>query len=77
LAGDCGVLATAKDPQALAQAMLAVMVLPAEQRNAMGRAARARIIEHFSMDAKTVEWESLYRSMLPSVTGGSESTVLP
>ena len=64
LVSDCGVLVPAKDPRALAEAMLAVMERPAEERAAMGHAARARILEYFSMDAKADEWDALYRSVL-------------
>lgn len=64
LAGDAGVIVPAKDSNALAGAMLDVMRRPAERRSALGRAARERIIGSFNMDAKTDEWEALYRCVL-------------
>lgn len=64
LVGDAGVIVPAKDSDALARAMLDVMRRSAEERAALGRAARERIITSFSMDAKADEWEKLYRSVL-------------
>jgi glycosyltransferase involved in cell wall biosynthesis len=63
LAGDTGVLVPAKNATALAAAMLAMMRRPMEELSAMGRAARERIANDFSMDAKADEWEALYRSV--------------
>jgi glycosyltransferase involved in cell wall biosynthesis len=64
LVGDAGVLVPAKDAAALGGAMLAVMHKSQEERAEMGRAARLRILEDFSMDAKAKEWEALYCSVL-------------
>lgn len=64
LVGDAGVLVPAKDPGALAGAMREVMRRSAEDRAAMGRAARERIEAHFTIDAKADEWETLYRSVI-------------
>jgi glycosyltransferase involved in cell wall biosynthesis len=77
LVGEAGVLLPAKDPQALARAMLAVMERPVDERAALGRAARLRILQHFSMEAKVDEWEALYRAVMISVTRGPESPVVP
>jgi glycosyltransferase involved in cell wall biosynthesis len=63
LIGESGVLVPAKRPEALAQAMLALMQTPPEARHSLGRAARARILSSFSMDAKAREWEALYNSV--------------
>jgi glycosyltransferase involved in cell wall biosynthesis len=64
LVGDAGVLVPAKDPDALARAMLRVMKLARSERDAMGQAARARIVAHFDMNAKAAEWEALYTNLL-------------
>jgi glycosyltransferase involved in cell wall biosynthesis len=64
LLGDAGTLVPARNAPALAAAMLALMRTPAADREAIGRAARERIYASFSMDAKTDEWESLYRAAL-------------
>ena len=51
LVGDAGVIVPAKDPEALADAMIATMKKSREALAAIGRAARQRIVDHFSMDA--------------------------
>ena len=64
LLGDSGILVPSKNPQALADAMLRIMQMPEADRAAMGKAARARIIQHFDINAKADEWESLYTRIL-------------
>jgi len=64
LVGNAGVLVPAKDPQALADAMLRVMKMKQEDRSAMGEGARMRIESFFEMDAKASEGEALYRRLL-------------
>jgi glycosyltransferase involved in cell wall biosynthesis len=63
LVGDAGLLVPARDANALAQAMLRVMRMSPEERRALGRAARLRIAQSFSIDARTAEWEALYASI--------------
>jgi len=64
LTGECGALVPAKSPESLAKAMLDLMGSTPETRRAFGRAARERIQNYFSMDAKADEWEALYRAEL-------------
>lgn len=64
LVGECGVMVPAKVPDALAQAMLALMRLAPQARSSLGCAARERVQTQFSFDAKADEWESLYSGML-------------
>lgn len=63
LVGDAGVLVPPKSPGALAQAMLALMQTKSEGRGALGRAARERIANQFSIDAIADRWEALYASV--------------
>jgi glycosyltransferase involved in cell wall biosynthesis len=60
LVGDAGVLVAARDSEALAGAMLAVMERGEAERRELGRRARARIEDGFSMEARGDEWEGLY-----------------
>jgi len=60
LAGDAGLIVPPKDEKALAGAMLQVMAMGEGQRSNIGRAARERIQQDFSIDAKADEWERLY-----------------
>jgi len=64
LVGDAGVMVPAKDPHALAAAMLELVHRTAEGRHELGRAARSRIAANFSMEARASDWEALYESML-------------
>jgi glycosyltransferase involved in cell wall biosynthesis len=64
LVGDAGVLVPAKSPEGLAKAMLEMMRKTNDERHRLGLAARARIVAHFSMDAKAGEWETMYKAVL-------------
>jgi glycosyltransferase involved in cell wall biosynthesis len=64
LVGDAGILVPAGNSVALARAMLDLMDQDGEQRSALGRSARQRIVEHFSMDVNADRWEALYEEML-------------
>jgi len=64
LLGEAGIVVPPADPNALAHAMIDLMQAPAAARNELGRAARQRIREHFSMDARADQWEALYRTVL-------------
>jgi glycosyltransferase involved in cell wall biosynthesis len=66
LVGEAGLIVSAKSPESLAQAMLGLMQSTPEARNSFGRAARERIQNHFSINAKADEWEALYRTVLES-----------
>jgi len=61
LAGDAGVIVASRDAEALAKAMLSVMGRSREARCVLGRAARRRIVLHFSIEANANRWETLYR----------------
>jgi glycosyltransferase involved in cell wall biosynthesis len=60
LVGDAGAIVPAKDPEALAGAMLVAMRSSAEERAQQGRAARERIEREFRIDAVADWWEKLY-----------------
>ena len=64
MVGETGLIVQAKDPDALAEAMIALMQKTTDDRYMIGRAARARIQSNFSMDAKADEWEALYGAVL-------------
>jgi glycosyltransferase involved in cell wall biosynthesis len=64
LVGDAGMVVPSHHPDALAAAMLDVVQRSREERCALGRAARIRIVQQFSMDANADRWEALYRELL-------------
>ena len=58
LMGDCGWLVRAKDSSALAETMERVM--GDGEREAMGKWARARVVERFSRESRVGVWEGVY-----------------
>jgi glycosyltransferase involved in cell wall biosynthesis len=64
LMGETGTMVPAKNPEALAEAMIQSVLCTAEERLAHGHSARERIACHFSMESKADEWEALYRGVL-------------
>jgi glycosyltransferase involved in cell wall biosynthesis len=64
LVDDAGTLVPAGDANTLANAMIALMQTPGEDRQRLGRAARSRIASEFSMEARADHWERLYQSLL-------------
>ncbi len=64
LVGDAGKIVAARDSVALADAMLEVMLMSVNERIRIGRMARMRVEQLFSMDAKAAEWEERYAQWL-------------
>jgi glycosyltransferase involved in cell wall biosynthesis len=64
LVDGAGSIVRAGDSDALAAAMLDLMRQPAETRQNYGRAARVRVVQHFSMDVRADAWEALYRDVV-------------
>lgn len=64
LVADAGLLVAAKDSMQLAEAMIAVMQLGAEERCKAGHAARSRVLRELNIEATAKEWERLYRELL-------------
>lgn len=58
--GNCGTLVPPQNSQALAQAMKAMMNMTVEQRATIGKNARRRVVEHFSIDTITQRWLDIY-----------------
>ena len=61
---ETGFIVPPKNPDALAEAMLRLMALPVEMRQQMGRLARQRVEQQFSLDSVVTLWENLYRELL-------------
>jgi glycosyltransferase involved in cell wall biosynthesis len=62
---DTGHVVPPRDPQALANALLDLLVLSTEQRQQLGTAARQRIEENFEINAVAKRYENLYRQIVP------------
>ena len=61
---ETGFIVPPQNPDALAEAMLRLMGLPVEMRQQMGRLARQRVEQQFSLDSVVTLWENLYRELL-------------
>ncbi len=62
--GSSGFLAPARDPAALAAAMVRLMALPEAERRAMGERGRERVVSRYSLVRVAERWEALYRDVL-------------
>jgi sugar transferase (PEP-CTERM/EpsH1 system associated) len=60
---ECGLIVPPRDPRALADACLELLRNP-QRRALMGRAARQRVIAHFSLASMVRQYESLYEELL-------------
>jgi glycosyltransferase involved in cell wall biosynthesis len=60
--GECGHVVPVRDPEALAKA-LALLIDDADRRQAIGDAARRRVIASFSLDACVAAYEALYEEL--------------
>ncbi|KAJ1843446.1 hypothetical protein LPJ70_003382, partial [Coemansia sp. RSA 2708] len=50
-------------PDHFAEAIARVLAAPVDQRRAMGDAGRARVLQHFSLDAYADKLEALFETM--------------
>lgn len=64
LLGDAGRVVRPADPQALAAGLQELIKMSAEERQVLGRRARTRVIEHFSMPAVLDRYAELYRRLV-------------
>ncbi len=53
---DCGKLVDPRDPDQLAEALAAILAMPPQARDAMGRRGRERVIEHFDLRSLTADF---------------------
>lgn len=69
LMADTGVIVPRADPEALAGGVAGLVALGADQRAQMGRRARERIQERFTMDAVRRRFESIYDGVIAGRNG--------
>jgi glycosyltransferase involved in cell wall biosynthesis len=53
-----------RNPEALAKSWRELIELDRQERVSLGQAARARVIEHFSLDSVVAQYETLYESAI-------------
>lgn len=67
LISDAGFVVPVRDPAALSAAMRNILEMNTEARRQLGRKARQRILECFSMNAAVEKYQELYRQVLASL----------
>ena len=65
--GEDGFLVPSRDPDALAQALVAASALGKAEATAMGKAARRRVVNMYSFDQAVERWQQFYTKL----AGGS------
>ncbi|MBN3883582.1 MAG: glycosyltransferase [Nostoc sp.] len=68
IVSDTGKVVPPRDPEALANAWKALIDIGTEGREALGKAARQRVIECFSLDSVVDQYEVLYDNILTKKT---------
>jgi glycosyltransferase involved in cell wall biosynthesis len=63
IVGDCGRVVSPHDDEALAAAVDELLSLPASQREALGRQARERVLEHFDIRDIARRYQELYLNL--------------
>jgi glycosyltransferase involved in cell wall biosynthesis len=70
--GETGRVIPPRDPRALAAAWKEIIALGPGGRQALGQAARRRIVECFSLTSAVDQYEALYRAVAPSIEACSD-----
>jgi len=60
IVGETGRVVPVGDPARLAEALRAIVQMGAEARDRLGRVARQRIIEHYSLDSMITQYQRIY-----------------
>jgi glycosyltransferase involved in cell wall biosynthesis len=68
--GDTGRVVPRRDPHALAAGWRELIALGEEERQALGRAARLRVMEHFPLESVVAQYEALYEKALAETRAG-------
>ena len=71
-----GRVVSPRDAEALANAWKELIEVGIEGREALGRAARARIIESFSLESVVAKYEAVYESLLAQKTSLNSSLII-
>jgi len=64
IVADTGRVVPVRDPERLAEAVCALIDMPARERQALGQRARSRIVSEFSMEANVRRYEELYQQLV-------------
>ncbi|MBA3442752.1 MAG: glycosyltransferase [Pyrinomonadaceae bacterium] len=70
MVGESGRVVPVRNSEALADAWRGLIELGPESRAALGRAARARVLEHFSLRSVVAQYETLYENVMAQKASG-------
>ena len=62
--GDTGLVVPPRNPRALAEAVVSLLTMPSDQRATLGRAARQRISDQYSLSAIAERYQALYTELV-------------
>lgn len=71
IVADTGVVVPRRDPEALADGIIRVLSMKADDREILTRAARTRVLQEYSLDRAAVRYQELYRELSAFRTGQS------
>jgi glycosyltransferase involved in cell wall biosynthesis len=66
IVADTGAVVSPKDSKALANAWKELVILKIEDRQALGKAARYRVVNYFSLESIVAQYEALYEKLSPA-----------
>jgi glycosyltransferase involved in cell wall biosynthesis len=64
IVGDTGKIIPIRDPHSLAKAIIKLLIMPADDRAALGFAARERVNNFYNLDVMVKKYESLYAYLI-------------
>jgi glycosyltransferase involved in cell wall biosynthesis len=64
LVGKTGLIVPPRDPEALAAAWADLLPMPTEDRRALGRHARQRILDNYSLEKMVTAYANLYQDII-------------
>jgi glycosyltransferase involved in cell wall biosynthesis len=64
IVGDTGKIIPIRDSHALAKAIIKLLIMPADDRVALGFSARERVNNFYNLDVMVKKYESLYASFI-------------
>lgn len=76
IVGTTGRVVPPRDSAALAAAIEELVALGRVDRQALGQAARARVIERYSLESSVAQYEAVYESMTAQTTTDSQQSLL-
>ena len=75
--GDTGAIVPPRDPAALAGAWQRLLALGAEERRQLGRKARRRVEQHYTLDQAVAGYEAAYDEIALNAAAARRASAIP